>query len=439
MKVLKIKSPALGANRTLIKKIQKGISNQVKENDWYTSYSQDFSVYDKVYDWSYIVAGIVDKITLGINSGRDIEDPVLKEAVKMVKIGFIAKSLAKYGNAFLEISRNKKGEIQAIYPVAAKSIKQIKGGGFVQENGTEKSFFNAFTPFDQWAEKIAIHATSGAWAWELRYNAGEKSCGFNPNLTEILHIKLEESDDIRWGKSLFYPVLMQVLILKQIDQYYTGYFDNGLIQQKILNDESGMTAEEDLEALKERFQQEAKGVENAHSTMIFPWKISVTNLSDGINTEAFLNYRQHLQKSIAMRFQIPYDLLDTTDSNKASSTTALSAFYKNTVFPLQELILESIHKLFGDDQRYAGKVEEIQLKKVDTKERKTDAETVKILTATGCFTKNEIRKFMNYDELPIGGDEIATGVGGANFTLGQDDIEKINKLSASIKNDYEAQ
>lgn len=439
MKVLKIKSPALGANRSLIKKIQKGISNQVKENDWYTSYSQDFSVYDKVYDWSYIVAGIVDKITLGINSGRDIEDPVLKEAVKMVKIGFIAKSLAKYGNAFLEISRNKKGEIQAIYPVAAKSIKQIKGGGFVQENGTEKSFFNAFTPFDQWAGKVAIHATSGAWDWELRYNAQEKSCGFNSNLTEILHIKLEESDDIRWGKSLFYPVLMQVLILKQIDQYYTGYFDNGLIQQKILNDESGMTAEEDLEALKERFMQEAKGVENAHSTMIFPWKISVTNLSDEINTEAFLNYRQYLQKSIAMRFQIPYDLLDTTDSNKASSTTALSAFYKNTVFPLQELILESIHKLFGDDKRYASKVEEIQLKKVDTKERKTDAETVKILTATGCFTKNEIRKFMNYDELPVGGDEIATGVGGANFTLGQDDIEKINKLSASIKSDYEAQ
>ncbi|RKW22730.1 phage portal protein, partial [Candidatus Gracilibacteria bacterium] len=436
---LKIKSTFIGANKALIKKIQKGISNQVKENDWYTSYSQDFSVYDKVYDGSYIVAGIVDKITLGINSGRDIEDPVLKEAVKMVKIGFIAKSLAKYGNAFLEISRNKKGEIQAIYPVAAKSIKQIKGGGFVQENGTEKSFFNAFTPFDQWAEKIAIHATSGAGAWELRYNAGEKSCGFNPNLTEILHIKLEESDDIRWGKSLFYPVLMQVLILKQIDQYYTGYFDNGLIQQKILNDESGMTAEEDLEALKERFQQEAKGVENAHSTMIFPGKISVTNLSDEINTEAFLNYRQHLQKSIAMRFQIPYDLLDTTDSNKASSTTALSAFYKNTVFPLQELILESIQLLFGDDKRYASKVEEIQLKKVDTKERKTDAETVKILTATGCFTKNEIRKFMNYDELPVGGDEMATGVGGANFTLGQDDIEKINKLSASIKNDYEAQ
>ena len=106
---------------------------------------------------------------------------------------------------------------------------------------------------------------------------------------------------------------------------------------------------------------------------------------------------------------------------------------------MQELILESIQLLFGDDKRYASKVEEIQLKKVDTKERKTDAETVKILTATGCFTKNEIRKFMNYDDLPVGGDEIETGVGGANFTLGQDDIEKINKLSASIKSDYEAQ
>lgn len=126
MKVLKIKSANSGANRTLIKKINKGISNQTKKNEWYTSYSQDFSIYDKVYDGSYIVAGIVDKITLGINSGRDIEDSALKEAVKMVRIGFIAKSLAKYGNAFLEISRNKKGEIQAIYPVEAKTIKQIR-------------------------------------------------------------------------------------------------------------------------------------------------------------------------------------------------------------------------------------------------------------------------------------------------------------------------
>lgn len=46
---------------------------------------------------------------------------------------------------------------------------------------------------------------------------------------------------------------------------------------------------------------------------------------------------------------------------------------------------------------------------------------------------------MNYDKLAVGGEEMATGVGGANFTLGQDDIEKINKLSASIRNDYEAQ
>lgn len=232
---------------------------------------------------------------------------------------------------------------------------------------------------------------------------------------------------------------MQVLILKQIDQYYASYFDNGLIQQKILNDESGMTAEEDLEDLKERFQQEAKGVDNAHSTIVFPGKLSVLNLSDEINTEAFLAYRLHLQKSIAMRFQIPYDLLDTTDSNKASSTTALSAFYKNTVFPLQELILETIHMLFGDDHRYASKIEEIQLKKLDTKDRQTDATTAKLLVSTGCFTKNEIRRFMSYEALPVGGEEIATGVGGANFTLGQDDIEKINKLSASIKSDYEAQ
>ena len=437
MKVLKIKSSS-GEKAEIIKSINQWISNQTKDETYFTLFTQDFSLYDKIYDWSYIVASVVDKITFALNCGRDVQDEGLKNALERIDITFIAKSLVKYGNAFIEIARDRTGAIKGIFNVAAKTIQQIRGGGYLQQSGTLRSYFNSFTPFEERKKQVEVYKKSWAGVDELRYNSEAKSCGFNPKLTEILHIKLTETDDTKRGKSLFYPVLMQILLLKQIDEYYAKYFDGGLIQQKILNDKSERSEPEDLEALKEWFESEAKGVQNAHSTIVYPGELTTTNLSDEINTEAFLNYRVHLQKSIAMRFQIPYDLLDTTDSNKASATTALTAFNRNTVIPIQNLILSSIKLLFGDDQKWRSKKEDIAFNAVDTKDWATDANTIKQMVATGCFTINEIRKFMKYDTIE-GGEQLATGTGGANFTLWKDDIEQIKNISNLIKQDHEAQ
>ena len=45
---------------------------------------------------------------------------------------------------------------------------------------------------------------------------------------------------------------------------------------------------------------------------------------------------------------------------------------------------------------------------------------------------------MKYNTIE-GGEQLATGTGGANFTLWKDDIEQIQNISNLIKQDHEAQ
>ena len=58
------------------------------------------------------MASVVDKITFALNCGRDVQDEGLKDALARIDITFIAKSLVKYGNAFIEITRDRTGAIK---------------------------------------------------------------------------------------------------------------------------------------------------------------------------------------------------------------------------------------------------------------------------------------------------------------------------------------
>ena len=159
MKVLKIKSSS-GRNAEIIKSISEGISNQTKDEAYFTLFTQDFSLYDKIYDGSYIVASVVDKITFALNCGRDVQDEGLKDALERIDITFIAKSLVKYGNAFIEIARDRTGAIKGIFNVAAKTLQQIRGGGYLQQSGTSRSYFNSFTPFEERKKQIEVYNNS---------------------------------------------------------------------------------------------------------------------------------------------------------------------------------------------------------------------------------------------------------------------------------------
>lgn len=311
----------------------------------------------------------------------------------------------------------------------------IQGGGFIQRVVANIQYFNAFTPFDDQKKGIEIWKKTGARADELKYDEKIKSHGFNPNLNECYLIKIDDIKQKIYGVSLFDAVLPQILLLKYIDEYYNKYFDQGTIQQRVFYTENKI-GQKDRNAFVQWLRDEAKGIKNAHKSFLLETKLSSINLTDELNTNAFIEYRRELQKSIAMRMNIPYDLLDTTSSNKASSLTAIQAFNDYTVKPIQNIILNSLKIIVGDDPRWKKeKIATIKFNSLSTKDWNIESDTVKNLYEQSMITLNEAREWMNFPPLPDG-DKIKPQ-SKVNFELGEDDINTISKMKDLIKKEFE--
>ncbi|MDR0607082.1 MAG: phage portal protein [Candidatus Peribacteria bacterium] len=247
-------------------------------------------------------------------------------------------------------------------------------------------------------------------------------------------MKIPDIKQKRYGISFFDPVLNQILLLKYIDEYYNRYFEQGNIQQKVFYTEKSINKRDKADFV-ERLREEAKGIKNAHQSFLLETKLESINLTDEINTEAFLNYRTELQKSIAIRLNMPYDLLDTTSSNKASSLTAIQAFNEYTVMPIQKILLDAIKTIVGDDPRRSKEdIEELRFNNLNTKDRNIESDTIKNLYEQGVITLNEAREWMNFKPLPDG-DKIKTP-SKASFELGKDDIELIENMKDLIDKEY---
>jgi len=55
--------------------------------------------------------------------------------------------------------------------------------------------------------------------------------------------------------------------------------------------------------------------------------------------------RQELRKDIIARLNIPYDIIYTDNSNKASIQTSKELFYSYTIKPLQEIFIEVLNDI----------------------------------------------------------------------------------------------
>gem|GEM_PF-2283651 len=151
-----------------------------------------------------------------------------------------------------------------------------------------------------------------------------------------------------------------------------------------------------------------------------------------MDANQWIAYRQELQKSIAMAIEMPYDMIDSSDSNRSTSTSALEAFYTYTIVPLQNILLKCVKMVVADDPRWANKkIEKIAFNKMNTKNIKEESETVKNLITNRIITINEARKWMGY--APIDGGDVLVGGDQTNLTLGKEDIETIKKTKALIQ------
>lgn len=393
-------------------------------------------VYDLIYNGSYIAAAIVKKIAKAMNSWWDVDSDDLKDWLKNFPVVYVAKCLIKYGNCYLEVIRKKNGEISRLLPIPTNTIAKIKWGWYKQQVGAKFSYFNEFTPLDQRDKQKKIWIGTWAPTNELKYNKLKQSCWYNPNLNEVIHLMDQETDNKRYGKSMFESCMHQLLLLRYIDEYYNAYFDNGCIRLSLFHvknlKENEEISDENRKIFADFMKEQAKGLQNAHKTLLIENELGKIDLTDELDANQWISYRRELQKSIAMAFEMPYDMIDSSDANRATSTSALEAFYSYTIVPLQNIILGCIENIVEDDPKWKDeKIEKIAFLKMNTKNLKEESETVKNLVTNKIITINEARKWMGY--APIEWGDILIGGDQTNLTLGKEDIDTIKKTKALLQ------
>lgn len=348
-----------------------------------------FATLTTLYYDSFVVSGLTDKIATAINSGFQTKDEQLMKMIEKLDHEFLNRNKVICGNAFFEVIEDWKGMVTDLVPVLTGTIEIMEDGdGYRQQVGTDVVYFNAFTPLKERAERTKVWEWSWAKADELR-NTG-KGCGFNPSLNQIYHFKNTSLDTKYYGASYFEAVVDQLVLIEQIDEYYSKAFENGMIKAKLIfpTNEKRTFSKDDKTALKEFITSKMKWVKKAYATAIVDQEVGQLDLEHEIDANAFIEYRKELLKSVSISLNVPYDLLLSDNSNRASSQVSMETFNSFTIWPMQQQNLRDFKILFSEGY----KVDDLEYQWIDTTDEKEQMEVLTGYKKSGIMTANEVRE-----------------------------------------------
>lgn len=382
-----------------------------------------FSTLVNLYYESFVVGGLTDKIATAIASGFETQDQELLKVLNKIDQEFLGRNKVLCWNAFFEVIRDWTDKVVDLLPILSDTIEIMEDGdGYRQQVGTDVVYFNAFTPKDDQKARQEIWEKSSAKDDELA-NTGD-GCGFNPNLNEVYQFKNTSLRTKYYGASSYESCVDQLILIEQIDKYYSKGFDNGMIKAKMIfpKTEKKSFSTNDKKVLKEFIKSKMKGVNNSFSTAIVDVEVGQLDLEHEIDAKAFIEYRQELLKSVSIALNVPYDMLISDNSNKSTSQTSKETFNEFTIIPLQNQLIKDFKIIFGDDY----KVDDLDYKFIDTKDEKEQMEVWTGYKKAGIVTANEVREKLGLPRIE-GGDDLMTD----NQSQMKDQINEILKKEAS--------
>ena len=345
--------------------------------------------------------------------------------IKKVDQEFLGRNKVLCGNAFFEIIEDGAGKVVDVLPIISETIEIMEDGdGYRQQVGTEVVYFNAFTPLKERPARTVIYTESKAGAKELR-NTG-KGCGYNPNLNQVYHFKNTSLSTKYYGASYFEAVVDQLILMEQIDTYYSKAFSNGMIKAKMIfpKNEKKVFGIEDKKVLKAFLEAKMKGVEKAYSTAILDQEVGQLDLEHEIDAKAFIEYRTQLLQSVAIALNVPYDMLLSDNSNRASSQVSMESFNNFTIAPAQAQNLKDFKILFSEGY----KADDLEYEWIDTTDEKEQMEVLSGYKKAGIMTPNEVRAKLGLAPLD-GGDQLIVDTAQAQK-------DQLNEVMKSEKTDF---
>lgn len=269
-----------------------------------------------------------------------------------------------YGDAYLEIVRDKYGNPVALYNIYVPSIRVL-----VDEHGTILGYI----------QKPMGLLTSG----------DSKVVKFEPN--EIAHFRLPNPGNEVYGLSPIESLDAVIETDLYAQEYNRNFFKNHAVPR--LHVDLGNCTLPQLKRIREYFAKEFQGTSNAHKTIVTEGGAKVTPIGTKPNDMEFLNQRKFSRDEICAVFGVPPMKLGIfEDVNRASAQESDKSFKSEKIIPLQEIIAKKFNSTVIKTFDKIGDKVYFDFVEVDLRDEKEQAEIDKIDIESGVLTIDEVRR-----------------------------------------------
>ncbi len=294
----------------------------------------------------------------------------------MEVIGPLALDLESTGNACLEVVRNRAGKVGELYYCPSALITQRRRGAkkpFVYRNGADKVEFPA-------------------------YKMGAR------DENSLLYFRNATNQTLYYGLPDWRGAVPDIELDYYAALYNKNFFINSGIPDLAIIVEGGEFDEETEKKVVEFFQQNLKGVENAHKTLYLPVndgeiKVRFEKLAmDMKNQDAsFDKLRSRTRDNIVSAHGVPPRLVGIVSSGQLGGSGELhgqlSSFQEITISPRQALFHNKLSPVL--EEMFPSL--EWAFEKMDTSIQEKDSEYYPAMVTAGILTKDEAREALGYE------------------------------------------
>lgn len=232
---------------------------------------------------------------------------------------------------------------------------------------------------------------------------GENGKEYTTN--DIIHGKDPSPSNPLRGTGVLRTVASRIQTEIASVEYQNGRFLRNDTPDGLLIYKTAALTPDQMGELKKKWFQSFRGVNNKNRTAIIAGDVDYKQLSSQQSNLNFLEVQKQVRDDICMALGIPKSLITTDDVNRANADAGLEQFYRGTLAPLIQIILEAVNQKFIIP--YYGEAYFIQTNKLVTEDKTLLLQELKE-TVNGrnqVITVNEMRQRLGYDPIE-GGDEL---------------------------------
>lgn len=242
------------------------------------------------------------------------------------------------GNGYIEVSRNRRGEIDGLYHVPAYTMRLRRDrAGYVQEKGMNKVAFYRF------GDKVKLISDGS-----IKYLPDRED-----SINEIIHFKLYSPRDLYYGVPRDTGTYVTIAGDEQARNHNVKFFTHSAVPDLIIAfevDESALEKEfgdqpvridvpDDFKfAVMEHFRRSLSSQSFEPGIFYLPQgvKMNLERISQGQKDAGWVNYRKENRAEIRMAFGVPPVILgDTEGSGYATAAIEKGIFLEQIISPEQ--------------------------------------------------------------------------------------------------------